>query len=383
MSNLLETIKDIFWSQSMIEVDQDTYVQFRNHSIHALAASAMSRFVISEELKNKWSQSILKQISYNAHCVFLEKRLPITVPYVVLKGTSASQYYPHPEYRALGDIDIITKREDFDKAYQELQDDGYVVVKELEREVGLVKNNVMIELHRYFASLNNPEQAKYLDDLIIQNINDSHVLPDEINGIVLLEHIDQHLENGLGMRQIIDWMMFVDKCLPDNKWQTFKVHAGRIGLETLAVVTTKMCEMYLGLPQREWCSKADERLCKQLMDYICACGNFGVSRSENISTGDNVFYLSKTVKSFFSLLQERGLENWQAAHDHMLLKPFAWIYQMFRYMKKGLKREDAHMNIKKEYVSAKERDKLFKKLGVRQASRGLVVYRNGEYKKVR
>lgn len=295
--------------------------------------------------------------------------IPITVPYAVLKGTTASQYYPYPEYRSLGDIDIITRKEDYDKAYQELVDNGYKIIKKLDREVGFEKNGVVVELHRFFASLKDHRQAQYLDDLIVNNIDDTHVLPDEINGLVLLEHIYQHLENGLGFRQIIDWMMFVDKCLPDDKWQSFQRMAEKIGLERLAVVTTKMCEMYLGLPKREWCNKADTLLCKQLIDYISACGNFGVSRSDSISTGDNVFYMSFTRKSFFSLLQTRGLENWKAAH-YSILRPFAWIYQLFRYIKRGIYRENASSNIIMEYKSAKQRNNLFRKLGVRQGKRG-------------
>lgn len=383
MVSLFSVIKEILWGHDLIEVNQDTYVQLVKHSIDILATPYMSRLIVSEKQKKDWIQRTRQQIAYNTRCLYLQNKLPITVPYVILKGTSASQYYPYPEYRALGDIDIITRREDFAQAYRELQDDGYILAKELDREVGFVKNGVMIELHHYFASLNNPEKAKFLDDLIIDNINDTHVLPDEINGLVLLEHIDQHLENGLGLRQIIDWMMFVNKCLPDDKWQSFKAFAQKIGLETLAVVTTKMCEMYLGLPHRGWCSKADERLCVQLMNYIKACGNFGASRSESISIGDNVFYLSYNPKSFFSLLQTRGLENWKAAHNHTVLRPFAWIYQAFRYAIKGIKRKDAHKNIKKEYLSAKERNMLFRKLGVRQASKGLAVYKDGKYIKRR
>lgn len=379
MSNIYDILKEIIWGKDIINVERDTYVQIKKHSIGALAASSLPRIVTSDAIKNEWTQSIIQQIAYNTRCIYLQKTMPITVPYVILKGTSAAQYYPHPEYRSLGDIDIITRREDFDKAYQEYLNNGYIIVKQLDREVGFGKNGVIVELHRFFSSLNDPNQAQYLDDLIIENINDSHVLPDEINGLVLLEHIDQHLENGLGLRQIIDWMMFVDKCLPDNKWPSFQRLAEQIGLVTLAVVTTKMCEMYLGLPQREWCSKADIKLCKQLMEYITVCGNFGVSRSDSISTGDNVFYLSSTRKSLFSLLQTRGMENWKAAHDYVFLRPFAWVYQLFRYVIKGLGREDAHMSIKREYLSAKERSRMFRELGVRQASKGLAVYRDGKY----
>lgn len=376
-----DIIKAVLWSDGFVTMEQANYEEIRQHCIESLIASAISRLITENDLKEELKKRFLQQIVYNTQCNYSQSHLPITVPYVVLKGTTAAQYYPYPEYRALGDIDIITRREDFDKAYQELKDNGYEIEKKLEREVGFVKNGITVELHRFFASLNKPMQAKYLDDLIIQHINPTHILPDDINGLVLLEHINQHLEKGLGLRQIIDWMMFVDKCLPDDKWPSFKKYADAIGLENLAIVTTRMCEIYLGLPQRKWCDGADEKLCKQLLDYVMACGNFGNTRSDNIGVGDNILYYSSTLGSFFRLLQKRGLENWEAAKKCTILKPFAWMYQAFRYLTRGISREDASSEFIKDYKSAKQRIKMFEALGVRQSTKGLAVYKDGKYKK--
>lgn len=374
-------IRAIFWNDPIDTIDRETYMLLKEHSIDALAALLLPSLQITDDLRKEWKNRIIQQVVYNTRCNFLEDHLPITVPYVILKGTSAAKYYPHPEYRAMGDIDIITPRAYFDQATQELLKDGYVISKELEREVGFVKDGIMVEMHHFFASLNDPEQAKYMDDLIIDNINPSHVLPDHINGLVLLEHINQHLEEGLGFRQIIDWMMFVDKCLSDEEWPRFQEYAKNIGLEPLAIVATKMCEIYLGLPPREWCNQADSKICKQLIDYIVTCGNFGSVRSENIGIGENVFYFGSTPKSFFGLLQKRGNANWKAAREHAGLRPFAWLYQIIRYAVKGFNREDAPAELAKEYRAAKQRIAMFEALGVRRSSKGLAVYRNGKYQK--
>ena len=379
---MIELIKKALWNEhDMGCVDEETYNNLKTHTIATLFASVLSEIDMSSELRETWKRHILQQVSYNTKYKYIQLNLPVTVPYIILKGTSAAQYYAHPEYRVMGDIDIITQKEDYNQAYQELINNGYTITKELEREVSFVKNGIVVELHRFFASLGDPKKAEYMDNLIIQNINPSHVLPDDINGLVLLEHINQHLEKGLGFRQIIDWMMFVDKCLPDEKWQSFKHYAEAIGLDNLAIVTTRMCEIYLGLPKREWCRDADEKLCKQLLDYVMACGNFGNTRSDNIGVGDNILYYSSTPGSFFRLLQNRGLENWRAARKHSILKPFAWIYQAFRYITRSLKRDDASAELIKDYKSAKQRIKMFEALGVRQSTKGLAVYKDGKYKK--
>ena len=363
----------------MPAVDRDSFEEMKQHAIAALPMPYIYKLDLSPDLKKEWKAYILQQVSYYTKSNYIQANLPIKVPYVILKGTSAAQYYPHPECRTMGDIDIMTRREDLENACQQLKDNGYSVVKELNREIALQKNEIYIEMHRRFATLSDPDQAKYLDDLIINNINPSHVLPDPINGLVLLQHIDQHMEGGIGLRQIIDWMMFVDKCLPDDKWPEFELHAKQIGLRNLAIVTTRMCELYLGLPCRKWSAEADEGLCGQLMEYIMCSGNFGIKKNTDTDISINAFTFANTPKTTFRLLQKQGIKNWEAARKHVILRPFAWIYQINRYIAKGLHREKAFSKIRAEYTAAKKRNAMFDALGINTASKGIVNYIDGKY----
>ncbi len=369
------------WGGGNVVADQYTYEELKKQAIAALPTPYLSNISLSDELRKEWKSYSIQQVSYYIQYKYTQSNLPIRVPYVILKGTSAAQYYPHPEYRTMGDIDIMTRREDFDAASKQLLDNGYRITNELNREITFVKSNVVIELHRRFATLNDPEQAKYLDDLIIENITPSHVLPDLVNGLVLLEHIDQHMEGGIGLRQIIDWMMFVDKCLPDEKWPEFREMAKKTNLEKLAIAVTRMCEIYLGLPQRAWCSDEDENLCRQLMDYVLSCGNFGEKKTSDADISKNIFAYASTPKMAFRLLQKQGLANWEVVKKYKILRPFAWIYQLFRYLNKGLGRDHASSKLREEYREARDRLALFDALGVKTMAKGIVVYKNGKYVK--
>ena len=56
------------------------------------------------------------------------------------------------------------------------------------------------------------------------------------------------MEEGLGLRQILDWALYVDKALDDDAWEhTFAPAVRRLGLERLAITVTRMCQLYLGL----------------------------------------------------------------------------------------------------------------------------------------
>lgn len=378
---LFNLVKMSLWGNGTAIVDRDLYEEMKQQAIAVLPAPCLSSLGLPAELEKEWKNYIFRQLSYNIQSSYAQSELAISVPYVVLKGTSVAKYYPHPEYRVMGDIDLMTRREDFEIAYQQLIDNGYRAIKELNREVTLEKNGIILEIHRRFATLTNPTQVKYLDDLIINNITPSHILPDLINGLVIIEHINQHMEGGLGLRQIIDWMMFVDKCLPDEKWSEFSELVQKIGLEKLAIACTRICEMYLGLPYREWCANADIDLCKQLMDYVLSCGNFGNKRTSDENISENVIAYASTPKMLFKLLQRQGLANWNAAKKHCFFKPFAWIYQLFRYASRGIKRDQAVSKLKAEYSNAKKRNKLFDELGIKTVAKGVVVLKDGEYVK--
>ena len=155
--------------------------------------------------------------------------------------------------------------------------------------------------------------------------------------------------------------------------------AHSIGLEKLAIVVTRMCEIYLALPTHAWCKDADEKVCKRLMDFILLSGNFGRRYIGENGPGASVLAYARTPFAFIRLLQERGLVNWKAAQNHRFLIPFTWIYQLGRYMNKVFGRENAIFELKEEYEIAKSRILLFDMLGVKQTSKGLAVYRDGKY----
>ena len=377
---MLNLIKASLWGTTPPEVDEKIFEEMQQQAIVALPANIIASAVTSSELRDKWNKSILQQVFFYTNYKYQQSLLPLDVPYVILKGTSASMYYPYPECRSMGDIDVITRREDFDKAFYQLESHGYKASKvDSNREDVLKKNGITIELHRRFASLNDPMQAEYLDTLIIDNINPTHILPDLVNGLVILEHISQHLENGLGLRQIIDWMMFVDKCLTDEAWAEFEPMADKIGLKKLAMTTTRMCEVYLGLPEHPWCSVVELSLCEQLITYILECGNFGNKKTSEEAISENAFAYASTPKMAFKLLWDRGNTNWKLAKRFKALRPFAWIYQAIRYAILGLRRDKAASKIRAEYKAARERNAMFDALGVKTAAKGIVVYKDGKY----
>jgi hypothetical protein len=151
---------------------------------------------------------------------------------------------------------------------------------------------------------------------------------------VLLEHVRQHLVRaGLGLRQAIDWMMFVHSGLDDASWSDdFATLTWESGLERLAVTLTYMSRKWLGLPDRiSWCDGADDGLADLLLARLLEDGNFG--RQVPVSEGAVRQLVSRDV---LGNLQRGGIAHWEAARRYPALRPLAWVYQLGHYASKGV-----------------------------------------------
>ena len=264
------------------------------------------------------------------------------IPFAILKGTAASVYYPNPTLRSFGDIDVYICKENIEFARRILDINAYQFIKIDKSEYAYKKNGIDIELHIKIS-------GTYYNDvehIILEGLNNSVEyriantsfpgLPAYANGISLLGHIMHHLKTyGIGFRQIVDWMMFVHNELDDSAWENhFRKIASEAGLEKLAVTVTYMCRKWLGLPDDiTWCNTADEEVADKLLIRILSDGNFGCDRVpyENIR---------KEIKKegLFRFLQHTGLANWSLAQKCVIFRPFAWLYQVFKYAGLGLAR---------------------------------------------
>ena len=353
---------------------------FQNHTITALTSSVV-KYIPKEfaDIKNKWKEAVYSNVYYYSQIekqqqcildVFHDKHILV----VVVKGTSAAKYYHKPQLRAMGDIDLLVKPIDYTYAVKCMIDTGCIETTEKAEEKrgrhrSFQYKDVSIELHHYFALSEDQEKADIFDKLIFDAMpTDNTVLPNDENGLILLSHIRQHLDEGLGLRQIIDWMMFLRSCLDDEVWYTsFKEKAHITGLEKLAITTTKMCQKYLGLlpDSLTWCKEANEEVCDELMQYVMECGNFGRNRTALQSTEVRKFPQLFHLVQLFKYLQLRGERHWKALKKYPWLKPFAWIYQSCRYIKLAFQNKVTPNKLKAIYDEGNKRNEMFAALGLK------------------
>lgn len=356
-TNTLQLLRYVFWGTGELSANENVFNDLKDHTLVALPAEVLSSLNIPKELSEEWKNAIVQQVSHYYRYKEQEEALPLTVPYAILKGSSAAQYYPHPEYRAMGDIDIITLEDDYQVACEELVQNGYLELPEthLARRL-FIKNEIVVEMHKSFTGWDSPGE---IDLLIAENINPTHYLPDLVNGFVLIQHIKDHLIKGIGLRQILDWMLFVNQCLSKGKWPEFRTLISTMKLETLAVYVTRMCEMFLGLPEQEWCRNADTQICRQLMKLILDSGNFGNQVEHDTIVSSVFFAKASNPRDLFVFLRNRGSSHWIEKHGNKPTPFWSVLYQAGRYAVLGTQRKSTLRKLFIEYRKGRQEKKLF------------------------
>lgn len=302
------------------------------------------------------------------------------IPVAVLKGATAAANYPQPKSRSMGDIDLIVPPADFDRAFALLERLGWENDAPLEinpRHAGFRKADCPeIELHRYFSTCTDKRQADFLDQAIYDAIPRAEwtdvegfsvpVLPPLENGLVLLAHVNQHLGSGLGLRQILDWQMFVAAYLTDELWEhEFRHTAQQIGMEKLAVTTTRLCRTYLGLQtSATWFDGADAQLADDLLRYIMHKGNMGRKMERGTQATRIVMHGFRSPAALVRYLYTGGRSHWAPARKHAWLAPAACIYQIGHVIRKGLARNVSMGELVNDARSAQEEVDLLKRLEV-------------------
>lgn len=175
------------------------------------------------ELLMKWAGywSVIKQ-QYNKH---LQTSLDLSYylqrygcEFLVMKGLALADYYPIPELRNFGDIDIYSFKDHL-KVNNAIIDNGIEIEYGAKHDV-FQYNGLTVEHHVSFLGLISESASvleNYLQKVAIKDkcIKSSHgwYKPnEEFNAIFLLRHMSKHyFGEGISLKQIIDWGLFLSK----------------------------------------------------------------------------------------------------------------------------------------------------------------------------
>lgn len=213
------------------------------------------------------------------------------IPVVFMKGLVVGSRYPNPNRRQCGDIDFVVSAECFDKTLNALESIGKVNRELIHEHHGMAfVDGIVVEPHYKVHNFQNPDVDNTMREIFTE-VFPKHLISERIGGedvpifpyeaecVILVSHMVNHVyAEGLGLRQVIDFMMFLDKKHKVIDWQLCYQYLQRMQMERAFRVFVRICERYLGFPASALSLTYTDKeiaFADKLMDDIMQVGNFG------------------------------------------------------------------------------------------------------------
>ncbi len=270
---------------------------------------------------------------------------------VFLKGCASARFYPDPLLRTMGDVDLIVRESDIPKVTALLIENGYKIDDiDSDNQAHISfhnhKTNVHIELHRQILGIPENDVGEkiktYFDDIFKKAVleNGEYLRPcDFHHGLILLLHTAQHLtREGVGLRHLCDWAVFVAIFSDADFCALFEKPLKEAGLWKFAKILTRFAVKYLGCPPKAWCGEPDDAVLEALLCDIFVGGNFG---KKDFTRYQHIKYISdrsedmhnKTLaRQLFSNIFEKSKQEIDFVKKIPWLLPFGVICIAFKYL---------------------------------------------------
>lgn len=190
------------------------------------------------------------------------------IPYYLLKGISLAAYYPVPEYRKLGDVDLyIPDPAALAKAKKVLESSGFVLDPELsDHHVTYLYTfpktgrTYILELHFRIVGLYQYDKANQIVDQVfseeqltpeLQKIGDSsyQVLPPTEYTFYMIHHMLKHyLYSGFGIRLLCDFVLYLTARKDDIDFARLRSWCRESKILHFYEIIIETLHRYLGLP---------------------------------------------------------------------------------------------------------------------------------------
>lgn len=266
---------------------------------------------------------------------------------IVLKGAATASYYPSPELRKSGDVDILIPREEsFLRAVEILKKEGFTERGEQDalHHIELVNDEgICVEVHSILAEpFESKKMNHFLETLLPEY--EEHVMENDSWGVsfyqpedayhafYLVVHMLQHfLRAGFGLKYLCDWVVFWNREVTREEKDTFLRLVKESGTEGFVAVLTETCVKYLGLKRKNaafMLGGFDAReLAEDFMKDILASGEFGHDKRQRM-----VAMRGTGIDAYAREFHHQMHLNYPKVGKVFLLWPFLWGMTLLRFL---------------------------------------------------
>ncbi len=294
------------WEAIYDEAERQAIASLLFSGIESLPAEQMPPL----ELKLQWiGETQIDEATYKLHvqrAAELTRRfLSVGFKSCVLKGVGMAQYYPEPERRLCGDIDLLVdgRRKDVMARQRTQCKIGYMTWHHVEAKFF---EDVDVEVHFFPIWLYNPIRnwrlQRYFKKQMVGQMVEREMgfgYPSvEFNAIYSLVHTFHHLmDEGVGLRHVVDYFYILKSIHTENKSTEVVAALQRFGLMKFLRAMMYVLKVACGMAPEYLLCKPDEKAGKFLLDEIMLAGNFGHFDARVVIPKDESF-LHRNIRKF-------------------------------------------------------------------------------------
>lgn len=332
-----------------------------------------------------WSVRNLQHISHNFNIInaHYEAHALLTaakIRYTVIKGCASSFYYPNPELRTMGDVDLYVARSDMNRVRECFETAGYSVSGlDHPHHWTFERDGVELEAHWVPSGIPSADDGTILrlfDDLLdrcaLKTVaGQEMVLPSAFHhGLIMLLHTANHMTaGGVGLRHLLDWLVFVYSMEEAAFLACFEETLRQIGLWDFARALTAVGVEFFGCPAREFCADLPRKLAEELLADIFDGGNFGVKNTDRLNQSkllrDNESRQIDGRSGFshaFRFLNQRARARFPASERCPLLLPVGWVSVLLNRSRAIRAGKQSKLRLQDTLRGARSREQLYEQL---------------------
>lgn len=277
--------KEIYeWAkkQSVIAVIQDGMQKLPNGYVPTNVLLSWLKLSVGIERANTRHNADLCRLVGFFDCKGIKTRL--------MKGQGCANFYPHPEHRQPGDIDLFVGDKQYEKAKQLIEKAGIVIKSEGMCDAHFLWGQTPVEMHRMEAFFYNKSLNKRLQTIFRkEEWSETQVVEigaqqiklfnPTFNVFYIFIHLYHHfMQTGIGLRQVCDWMLVMKASEEDIDWN-------RLHEYIMSTGTLRAWNAFYGLTVEHlgqhlhnvpvWMSAYSSHDVRFLLNDIMRSGNFG------------------------------------------------------------------------------------------------------------
>ncbi len=266
------------------------------------------------------------------------------IDHILFKGYVLKDYYPVPELRCYGDIDLVIRREDRPRSHALMLENGYQVKTDWEPVYSYYKGLEFYEIHTEIMEIDVTNRAdfrgffKQMWEHAVRVDDYVWTFAPEYHFVYLLTHIAKHIRgSGAGVRMYLDLAAFLLHFGETIDWDQIRAWTEELELYDFCCTALTAVRNWFGVSCPMELHPVPDSVMEEFLEFTLEGGVFGyVNRESGVNVlkqaeneEGSVSRAGMILKRLFPPAAEIETRYKYLQNRHWLL-PAAWVHRLFK-----------------------------------------------------